>query len=50
MIKSTLRGVSGQSNSRKEKDEKLLTAKADFKAQIEKFSRSLVAADFESAL
>lgn len=35
---------------RKEKDEKLLTAKADFKAQIEKFSRSLVAADFESAL
>ena len=35
---------------RKEKDEKLGKAKADFKAQIEKFSRSLAREDFETAL
>ena len=35
---------------RKEKDEKLSNAKAAFKTQIEKFSRSLVRGDFESAL
>merc|ERR1719240_1379830 len=35
---------------RKDKDEKLSNAKAAFKTQIEKFSRSLVREDFESAL
>ena len=35
---------------RKDKDDKLSNAKAAFKTQIEKFSRSLVREDFESAL
>jgi vacuolar-type H+-ATPase subunit I/STV1 len=39
-----------EAKQRKDKDEKLSKAKTDFKAQIEKFSRSLAREDFESAL
>jgi len=44
------KGQADVAQQRKDKDDKLINAKAAFKAQIEKFSRSLAAPDFEAAL